>query len=74
MFGRSRERNGLIIREEIGQLGKQQEERKKVVSRSRQRLFRLKIDFRNIFFHETYHQVELVSVVVVDQMQILGLM
>ena len=38
-FGRGRERNGLVIREEIGQLGKQLTERKKkkVVSRSRQR-------------------------------------
>ena len=39
MFGRGRERNGLVIREEIGQLGKQEEQRKKVVSRSRQRGF-----------------------------------
>ena len=45
-FGRGKERNGLVIREEIGQLGKQLMERKiekkkkkKVVSRSRQRLF-----------------------------------
>ena len=41
-FGRGKERNGLIIRAEIGQLGKQLMERKKkkkVVSRSRQRLF-----------------------------------
>ena len=40
MFGRGRERNGLVTREEKGQLGKRQEEEeeRKVVSRSRQRL------------------------------------
>ena len=39
MFARGRERNGAVTREDKGQLGKRQErKKKKVVSRSCQRL------------------------------------